>query len=85
MLPVVRGERAGVREEDNVGRPLADQMCVPDGVGCSAHYTELLVADLISVAVSRTQEISGPALVDEGWPALGPPAPEYPLTLLLNS
>src|SRR5664279_666255 len=66
LLPVVCGERVGVREEDDVGRPLAHQQGMLDGVGCSAQHSELLVADLVSVAVGAMQEISRPTLADAG-------------------
>ena len=56
------GERVGVREEDDVVRPLAEQMRVVDGAGAGADDADRLVADLPAVAVGAVEEVSAPAL-----------------------
>ena len=58
------GERVGVREEDDVGRPLADQLGVLDCFGGPAQHAEGLVAHLVAVAVGAVQEIAAPPLPD---------------------
>src|SRR5665647_1978491 len=64
LFALVCGESAGVREEDDVRRPLADQLRMLDGVGRSAQHPDLLVAYLVAVAVRAMQDVSAPALAD---------------------
>ena len=66
LLAFPLGQFVGVREEDKVVRPLADELCVLDRAGAGAEHPERLVADFEAVAVGAVEEVSPPALPSPG-------------------
>ena len=65
-LPFGRRDRVGVREEDDVVRPLAEEVRVVDRAGAGVDDTDRLVANLPAVAVGAVEEVSAPALAGAG-------------------
>ena len=55
-----------MREEDQVVRPLADELCVLDGAGAGAEHPERLIANFPAVAVGAVEEVFAPALPESG-------------------
>ena len=66
LLALVGPELVGVGEEDDVVGPLAHELCVLDGAGHGAEYSDRLVADFPPVAIRAMQEITPPSLADAG-------------------
>ena len=63
----VRGRHGvGVREEDDVLGPLADQQGVLDRTGLGAQDTDRLVTHLPAVTVGTVQQVAAPPLPDSG-------------------
>ncbi len=55
-----------MREEDDVVRPLPEQLCVVDGAGTGPEHADRLIANLPAVAVRAVEEVSTPALAGAG-------------------
>src|SRR3954454_11308638 len=64
--PLGGGEGVGWGEVDEVVGPLPDDLGVADGAVCAAENAELLVADLVAVAVRAVQDVAGPAISPTG-------------------
>ena len=65
-LPLVGGERGSVGEDHDIVGPLADELCMCEGVGRAAEHPKRLVTDLVAVAVGTVEQIAAPALSNTG-------------------
>jgi hypothetical protein len=66
LLAVRRAGGVGVREQDDVGRPLAHQLRVLDRLRRTPEHAERLVADLVAMAVRAVEQVPSPSLADAG-------------------
>ena len=64
--PLGGGEGVGWREVDEVVRPLAHDLGVPDGTRRAPDDAEPAVADLVAVAVGAVQDVAGPPVAEPG-------------------
>src|SRR5690242_1905895 len=53
-------------EEDQVVRPLADELCMFDGGGAGSENSERLIADLPAVTIGAVEQVLGPAFPKSG-------------------
>ena len=63
---LLAGEGVRVGEEDDVVRPLPQELRVVDGAGIGSEDADRLVAHLPAVAVRAVEEVAAPALSRAG-------------------
>ena len=63
---LLAGERVRVGEEDDVVRPLPQELRVLDGAGIGSEHADRLVAHLPAMAVGAVEEVAAPALPRAG-------------------
>ena len=59
-------EVVGVRKEDQVVRPLTNELCMVNRVGVCAEHAQGLISNFPAVAVGAVEEVLSPALLESG-------------------